>query len=62
MDRIDTLAALRALARGIDSDTARLRDEVRAAHAGGVPIAQIADAVSVDRKTVYRWISEGESS
>ena len=57
-DTLDRLAELRAMSRAIDADTDRLRTQVRAAHAAGVPIAQIARAVGRDRVTIYRWMDK----
>ena len=57
-DALDRLAALRAMSRAIDADTERLRQQVRAEHAAGLPIAQIARAIGRDRVTIYRWLEQ----
>lgn len=57
-DRLDRLAALRAMSRAIDADQQRLREQVRAEHTAGLPIAQIARAIGRDRVTIYRWLEQ----
>ena len=57
-DALDRLAALRAMSRALDADQERLRAQVRAEHAAGLPISQIARAIGRDRVTIYRWLEQ----
>lgn len=61
MDRIDTLAAIRAARRDTEAAHTRLQQMCRDADLAGVPISQIADAAQVARTTIYAWLRQEAS-
>ena len=54
----DAASAVAELAQGLEDGQRKLKTEMAAAKAAGVPVAAIARAAGVSRQTAIKWLDE----